>query len=292
MTIFGVIILHYNTFEDTQKCLDSFFEISTKNVIIKIVVVDNGSTNFSYEKLKKIQKENDSNIFEIIRCEKNLGFSGGNNFGFDYLIKRYKLDFVVCSNNDIVIKDKDFFAKIARNFKDNQFFVLGPDIYSTFENIHQNPMKTKEWNINKINKTIFKLRVKKVIAKIMKYTYFYSIIRKYKHSQCDSIYTESRKDVQLNGSLLVFSKLFFLETGFCFYPGTFLYLEEDILYNICQHKNYLMVYDKNILVYHNHSSSTRKMMGSDLVLVTFHIKNEILSLKVFRELLKKRKKND
>ena len=53
------VILHYNTIEDTKKCIDSVLNISknTKQIDISIVIVDNYSTNGSGEKLKELYKQ-------------------------------------------------------------------------------------------------------------------------------------------------------------------------------------------------------------------------------------------
>ena len=50
-----------------------------------IVVVDNNSTDSTYELLK----ENESNKIDIIKTDDNKGYSYGNNAGCKYLINKY-----------------------------------------------------------------------------------------------------------------------------------------------------------------------------------------------------------
>ena len=47
----GVVVLNYNNFEDTLICIESI--LAQMSVDVKLVVVDNGSTNNSFEIIKK-----------------------------------------------------------------------------------------------------------------------------------------------------------------------------------------------------------------------------------------------
>ena len=51
---------------------------------------------------------------EVYLNDKNLGFGGGNNKGIEIIRKEYDPEYLVLSNNDIVLLEKDFCKK--RNF--------------------------------------------------------------------------------------------------------------------------------------------------------------------------------
>ena len=88
-----IIIINYNSILWLQKALDSlysFFVPYSKYKII-ITVVDNASTDASIEILEKNYKE-----INLIKSEKNLGFSAGNNLA---LIKSNS-DYIMLLNSD------------------------------------------------------------------------------------------------------------------------------------------------------------------------------------------------
>lgn len=109
-----IIILNYNNYNCIFRCLDSVLEYS-KRYKYHIVVVDNGSKDGSYEKLKK--EYADTHKIQLLRNNKN-GCSSGRNLG----IKNSKADYVL-------FLDSDQFAK--HPFWLDIFF----DLYSTNKKI-------------------------------------------------------------------------------------------------------------------------------------------------------------
>ena len=49
----SIVIVNYNTFEDTCNCIHSIYE-QTKDIEFEIIVVDNQSTNFNPQEFKDI----------------------------------------------------------------------------------------------------------------------------------------------------------------------------------------------------------------------------------------------
>ena len=91
MAKIGFVILNYN---DSDETLQLCNKIKNYSSIYKIVVVDNLSTDNSFEKLKKIE----GNKIDVILSDKNGGYSYGNNYGAFYLIDKYKIDILFISN--------------------------------------------------------------------------------------------------------------------------------------------------------------------------------------------------
>ena len=75
----GIVILNYNDYETTLKCLQPILDY--KNIDY-IIVVDNCSTNDSYDQLAK--HRNDRWI--LLRSPSNGGYAKGNNIGINYLL--------------------------------------------------------------------------------------------------------------------------------------------------------------------------------------------------------------
>ena len=70
---------------------------------LRLVVVDNHSTDGSYEIISDYLKELDIDDYVIIRLNRNLGYSGAIRAGYEYAGR--DSDYVVLLNNDIVLKE-------------------------------------------------------------------------------------------------------------------------------------------------------------------------------------------
>lgn len=98
-TKLAFIILNYNTYEDTVLCIESIFRFSgidPEN--IKIVIVDNASTDNSANELESKYSENSDIV--LLKNAENLGFARGNNVGIRFTLKEYDPEFLVVLNSD------------------------------------------------------------------------------------------------------------------------------------------------------------------------------------------------
>ncbi|RZJ30676.1 MAG: glycosyltransferase, partial [Chryseobacterium sp.] len=90
-----IIILNWNNYHDTVSCIQSLRRMSYTNY--RVVVVDNGSSN---ESVKVLESIDDS---YLIKNEKNLGFSGGNNVAIKYAVEQ-NFDYVWLLNSDATVE--------------------------------------------------------------------------------------------------------------------------------------------------------------------------------------------
>lgn len=90
MPLVSIVIINYNTFELTSKCIDSIL-FFTKEIDFEIILVDNDSKECSPKKFKE-------KFPEIILVEsfENVGFSKGNNIG----ISHAKGEYILLLNSD------------------------------------------------------------------------------------------------------------------------------------------------------------------------------------------------
>ena len=100
-----VIVLNWNGKDLTIDCLESLQRVNYLN--FNILVVDNGSTDGSVELLKEKFPE-----VSILVLEKNLGYAGGNNRGFDSL-KHDQPEYVIFLNNDTIV-DENFIEPLVK----------------------------------------------------------------------------------------------------------------------------------------------------------------------------------
>lgn len=106
MKLIYIVLINYNSQEETIDCLNSLKNIAKKNFKIKTIVVDNYPENrikINVEKYKDID-------LEVILNPVNAGFSGGNNVGIKKAIEA-NADYVLLLNNDTIV-DKDFLQKL------------------------------------------------------------------------------------------------------------------------------------------------------------------------------------
>ena len=108
----AIILVNYNGAEDTLECIASILKSQYENY--KIIVVDNCSTDSSYEILDK-QKEFYN--FVLIKAKSNDGFSAGNNIGIKYALNN-GADYILLLNNDTVV-ETDLIGYLLEGFKNS-----------------------------------------------------------------------------------------------------------------------------------------------------------------------------
>ena len=100
-----LLIINYNDYETTIKLINN---VKNYKILDEIVVVDNNSTDDSYEKLSKIRD------IIVLKNEKN-GYGAGINFGSKYLINKYKKCNIIVSNPDVEIYSEDDLKKLIES---------------------------------------------------------------------------------------------------------------------------------------------------------------------------------
>ena len=103
----AIIIVHFNTDQETKECIRSLQAISTKHLSVSTFVIDNGSKN-ALELNAKDQSKNT----RVIRSDSNLGFTDGNNLGISIATREVQPDYFVLLNSDTTVQP-DFLEKIV-----------------------------------------------------------------------------------------------------------------------------------------------------------------------------------
>ena len=199
----GIIILNYN---DYGTVIHLYNRIKKYEVINNIVIVDNCSTDDSYERLKK-----DCDCF-VLRTPKNGGYSYGNNYGIRWLQKNAPCKYYIVSNPDVVF-DEVFVCEIICEMDKN------PSI-----GIMSGVMLDREGNPAKSQYGVTTTYAKALLECFYLYRYYQM---HYAKTQVD--FKNRINYVQVVwGSLFVIS-----DAAFCAIDGfdekTFLYHEENII---------------------------------------------------------------
>lgn len=259
------LILHYKNYELTKKCVDSILELEdSNNLLKKIVIVDNFSNNKTMERL---EKNYGNKIIKYLYLKENVGFSLGNNEGFNYIKSNLNPKILVVCNNDIIFTQKDF-IKVAENIlKENQYDVLGPDIYCPSISAHQNPRLMGEITVERIEKEIQNYENKILKLDTLSGKIAFSLkfplkkIRnrlglKYLKNQENDLFNknhmESKDDVCLMASCYILNDTIIKNLEELFYPNIFLGAAEHTFYYRCKKMGYVCRYEPELSVNHLH----------------------------------------
>ncbi len=101
----ALIVLNYN---DADRTASLVKKISGYRSLTHIIIVDNCSTDDSFEKLLPLA---DSKI-DVIRTESNNGYASGNNAGVLFALKHYAPEYLFIANPDVFFDDETALAML------------------------------------------------------------------------------------------------------------------------------------------------------------------------------------
>lgn len=267
------LILHYKTLKDTISCIHSIQALAHEGMLVEIYIIDNGSGDRSYEELKRMYKGN-SSVF-VYSTGENLGFSKGNNWGFQKIHNKHGIDFLIMCNNDVLFEDPDFLYRLCMSYDYCRFDVLGPDIVEPYSKKlygqHRNPVDPIE-----NSETGVKIRIGKLKNKISVYNPDQFQLSKHEYilNQYRWYLFKVRQILKYQFSLR--RKTRYYQTGVCLYgcciifsadyiktykkllePETFIYLEEQFLYQKVLRDHKIINYDPSLKVVHLAGRATK-----------------------------------
>ena len=230
MSKIGIVILNYNDHETTVEMIN---QIKDYKCLKEIVIVDNNSTDGSYDILKEYEMKN----INVIKSNDNKGYSSGNNIGAKYLAD--KVDYIIISNPDITVSE-DTIIKLSQKLDEHiSIKVIAPVI-------NELGSKKRGWKLP---------------------TYYGEIIKicntQQRFHKRYGLYDESHYKEELSKVDVVSGCFFMIRSDILkeinyFDEGTFLYYEENILGNILKQKDYETYILNSVEVTHNLSISVDK----------------------------------
>ena len=119
----SIITINYNGSQDTIKLLESLKRQTDKD--FEIIIIDNKSSPEDIQTLQNFieTRKNNFNSLELIKSEKNLGFSGGNNLGIKQAL-RQDADWIVLLNNDSWV-ETNFIARLKPELNATEADMVG-----------------------------------------------------------------------------------------------------------------------------------------------------------------------
>lgn len=284
--MFSFIILHYKNIEETIECLTYLQKLDLKDA--HIIIVDNNTLSISEEKLiKRFTKD-------ILKLDQNYGFAKANNKGIEYAKRKYNSKFYIVMNNDVYISDKDFLNIISKDYEKYKFAMLGPLITSpSGESVNPFPVIK---NIETLNQEI--KRCEKLIS-IYSNPFSYWLLKtgiKIKHFIKKPVRPANGSKIltkaPLHGCCLIFSKDYIDKYKYPFYNETFLFHEEEFLYQRVIKDNLISLYDPSLTVFHKEGSSIKKSNKKERLSKLFREKTRLKSLNLLLKNMQMGEDND
>mgnify|MGYP003312790820 CR=1 FL=1 len=236
-----ILVLNFNDADTTIQFVESVYDFKCVN---KILVVDNCSTDNSYEKICSCTDDK----VVVIRSEKNGGYGAGNNFGIRYLKEKYNSEFILLCNPDVVIDEQtcvelEIFLRNNRDYAIAAPFMLDSSRKKTFNTAFRIP---------RVTEYVFSLEM--VFSKFLKPFYY----RK------NELENAKYKDVgAVSGSLFMMNVSHMLLHGM-YDERIFLYCEEIVLGLKLKNAGLKTALLPKLSFIHNHSVSISKSFKSQL----------------------------
>lgn len=254
---FGFVILNFLTYDDTYALIESLIASSDiSRFSVNIYVADNQSDPNKLEHLQQRCLPLYSEI-TFLGSEDNLGFARGMNLGVTKAL-RDGCQFVVCSNNDILVKECALFQHIAETFQQEpNVAVIGPSILNMNTNEDQNPYIPRRSMDNPVRLKLYSLYYEKIFGKFL----FYSI-ELLKRLRTFISPLPPKKPLKTKQYIYCVHGSFFILTPAYFQyfseldPQTFLYFEEYIIAERVHQKKLKELVNPSITVAHKDDSST------------------------------------
>ena len=121
-----IVLLNWNSFEETRTAFDSVLRMDYPNS--RILIVDNGSQDGSPEELRKLVGER----VELLESPVNTGYTGGCNLGLERALGM-DADYVWLLNNDAVVEPETLSSLVALAEADERIGLVTPRIGSLDE---------------------------------------------------------------------------------------------------------------------------------------------------------------
>lgn len=279
------VVLHYNTTEDTERFITSVLEnIDIENY--HIVIVDNASPNGSGKRIKEKYKLNDK--ISILLNSENAGFAKGNNLGIAYAERNFNPDFVVMTNSDTYLVQKDFYWQIKQEYEISHFFVLGPQIITPRGVATTQAQSRKPYDRTQTLQMIRSMKYHLIInycgiAGILSVIKKLTTNRQREKRNAKNM-NERLENVYLEGACLIFSRDY-TNIYHGINPNTYMYFEEEILFYEMIRDGRNIIYNPNIKIFHNSHVATKETYKTRRKYMIFRCKNQLKSARILLDII-------
>jgi len=234
----AIVILNYNTSNDTINCYKSIR--STYGYNIEVIIVDNKSTDDSFKTLQ-VLLENEKHTC-LLTSDSNKGYAAGNNIGIKKALE-LGVDGIIISNSDIIFLDNSIKTMIEFANSKSEYGIVAPktlDKYGKSSTLLRKKSLTL-WSVLLLSSIL------KSVFKKTRLRYIYD---------ATDVYEPMKIDV-VSGSCFYIKSKVISEIGLLD-ENTFLFAEEYILERKLSRTSFESYYLPISTVVHNHGTSTKQ----------------------------------
>lgn len=257
----GIVVLNYNTWEETEQCIRSILD-TVAALPYRIVLVDNGSLRACPTSLESLVKEHDITFF---KNGKNLGYSAGNNVGISHA-RTIGCNSILITNNDVVFLPgsiENLQASLEHRVSE-KVGIVGPKILRP-----DRSLDTQNYICRRTG---------------MKERYQVRTVLKHMFRRAHISYYGLDKDLSSAFPVYSVSGCCFIMSGACadaitpFDERVFLYNEEQIIGIRMEESGFRTIYDPSCEIIHAHGKSTSRIRAQAF---SASVKSDIFYSKVY-----------
>lgn len=186
-----------------------------------------------------------------MRTSSNMGFARGNNKGISYL-RALGINRIFVINNDTLLEDNRYLQKLTSLKYGPNIGMVGTTIVSADGTDH-NPQPVMHADRRTVSDSIW-LFFFRLHHKLVKLGLLSQRFKEPWQNRNSKKLRPSRE--MLHGAAILFTEHFF-EQYDGFYPGTFLFMEEDILALLCQRTEIRQLYVPSLSMTHKEDGSSK-----------------------------------
>ena len=231
--IIEIIIVNYNSSVWLKKALDSIYEyyIPYSKYSVQVTIVDNASSDSSI----KLIEENYPQI-NLIKAEKNVGFSAGNNIA----LRQSNADYIILLNSDteLIDKSKNIDILVDTLEKDNNIGMITPKLLLTNGKID---MACHRGEPSILDCFFYFFGFEKLFPKINFFTKYHLL-----HKDLNTIHEVDA----ITGACMI-TKLQYLKDVDFFDECFFMYSEDMDLCRKYREKSYKIIYNPTVEIIHH-----------------------------------------
>lgn len=250
------LILNYNDCKTTLQLVE---KLNLYKIIKYIVIVDNCSTDDSFEKLLKIS----NNRVHVIKSDCNGGYGYGNNFGIKYIYEKLLCKYALICNPDISITEQCIIHLKNSMVANNDWVLIAP-----VQKLQSSNGKiVLPWKLGSVFEMVLSMSL--LFSKVFKINLAYDI----KEFEGKNVF---ECDV-LQGALL-FANVYFMYNKGQYDENIFLYNEEECLaHKIKDNKKKSILLCDEIYI-HEHSVSIDKNYKSHVAKKKLQLRSRLTYL--------------
>ena len=264
-----VVVVNYFNEEEVADFVSNSL-LAQEGVSLQVIIVDNGSRDSS--KLTSLRGDN----ITVLNPGKNLGYLHAFLFAWDQL-KASSSEvppFVILSNSDIEFASKDVLKDLVRHHSSTDFACIGPSVFSTLQNIEQNPFASQRINRRRLRTINFFQSAYPLYLIYQSLSLLKNKLRSGKKVLQSS--GDVREVYAIHGSFMVFSSKFMRAEATKLSRAPFLFGEELYVAEVALKGGYRSYFDNRLSVFHREHATTRIFKSRAMVKLLHESTSRIL----------------